>query len=150
MLPLTRYNSVFLDTSPFIYYIEEDARYLSLVDRIFGRIAEGYLEGISSCITLLEVLVKPLEKADSGMAEKYRNFLLHSENFNLFPLDEYIAQEAARMKAEYRVKTPDAIQLATAHLKGAELFITNDKGLPRNIREIEIFFLEDHIEDKLH
>ncbi len=145
MLSLTRYNSVFLDTSPFIYYIEEDTRYLSLVDTIFDKIAGGYLVGISSCITLLEVLVKPLEKDDSGMAEKYKNFLLHSENFNLFPLDEDIAEEAAHVKAKYKVKTPDAIQLATAHLKGAELFITNDKDLPRHISEIEILFLEDHI-----
>lgn len=146
MLSLAGYNSVFLDTPSFIYYIEEDARYLSLVDTIFERIAEGYIIGISSFITLLEVLVKPLEKGDSATAQEYRDFLLNSENLNLFPLDEDVAQEAAYMRARYKVKTPDAIQLATAHLKGAEVFITNDKDdIPQNIQEIKVIFLKDHI-----
>ncbi len=144
MLSLGGYEYVFLDTPTFIYYIEEDIRYLSVVDTIFGRVAEGYLTGISSFITLIEVLIKPLKGGDSSLAEKYRDFLLNSANLDLFPLDVDIALKAASLRTRYNVKTPDAIQLATAQLKGAELFITNDKHLPKCINAMKVLLLSDY------
>ncbi len=40
---------------------------------------------------------------------------------------------AARMRALYGLKTPDALQAATAVRSGATAFITNDAGLKRMI-----------------
>jgi predicted nucleic acid-binding protein len=40
-----------------------------------------------------------------------------------------IAQEAARLRATYNLRTPDAIQLATAIHAGATTFLTNDERL---------------------
>jgi predicted nucleic acid-binding protein len=41
-----------------------------------------------------------------------------------------IADRAARLRAEYRLATPDAIHIATAIESGATLFVTNDSELP--------------------
>lgn len=50
---------LFLDTAPLIYYVEENRRYLPLVDVIFDRIFEEQLIGITSPISLAECLARP-------------------------------------------------------------------------------------------
>jgi hypothetical protein len=48
-----------LDTAPIIYYIEAHPRYEALVEHIFDLIAGGSFTGVTSAITLTEVLVQP-------------------------------------------------------------------------------------------
>ena len=43
-----------LDSSIFIYYIEENPQYLPLVDPIFDALIEGRLEAVTCALTLLE------------------------------------------------------------------------------------------------
>jgi predicted nucleic acid-binding protein len=49
-----------VDTAPIIYFIEENPKYLTLMDEVFERIATGSLTAITSAITLTEVLTHPL------------------------------------------------------------------------------------------
>jgi predicted nucleic acid-binding protein len=55
---------------------------------------------------------------------------LRSPSLAALPLGEEIAEEAARLRASHGIKTPDAIQLATAKAAGATWFLTNDGDLP--------------------
>ncbi len=55
---------------------------------------------------------------------------MRSASLTALPLTEEIAEEAARLRALHGVKTPDAIQFATAKLAGASWFLTNDGSLP--------------------
>ena len=55
--------------------------------------------------------------------------LLNSRNLRTVALSPAIAAEAARIRADYQIKTPDAIQLATAKEGGATSFLTNDGAL---------------------
>ena len=50
------------DTSPVIYFIEANPRYDALVTEIFQRVSGGISEGITSVITLTEVLIHPLRR----------------------------------------------------------------------------------------
>lgn len=122
---------VFLDTSPIIYFIQEDQKYLHLVDPLFQAIGEGRLEGYSSIITLVEVLTKPLKENRKELAGQYREVLNKASNFVMFSVDERTAERAAQLRAAHGLKTPDAIQAATALLNGAEAFVTNDGDLRR-------------------
>jgi predicted nucleic acid-binding protein len=56
-------------------------------------------------------------------------------------LSAAIAAEAARIRAEFQMKTPDAIQLATAKEGGATSFLTNDGELA-SIPGLRLIFLE--------
>lgn len=53
-----------------------------------------------------------------------------------------IAQKAAEIRANYNVRTPDAIQLATALQGGATFFLTNDLPL-RKFPEIKVVVVDD-------
>jgi len=78
------------------------------------------------------------------VVEKYRQFLLNSSNFITYSIDPIIAQKSAELRAQYGIKTPDAIQLAVGIENDRTLFVTNDRGL-KKIKEIEVIVLEEYL-----
>jgi predicted nucleic acid-binding protein len=132
------------DTCALIYFIEDNEAFRHLVRPIFSAISSGEKRGVSSTITLLEVLVKPLQMGKQTIAEKYRDILLSSASVILHPVDDEVAEEAAKIRADYGFKTPDAIQLAVAKLKGADLFLTNDDDL-KDFDGLPVVVLKDHL-----
>ena len=119
------------DTSPVIYFVEAHPKYDALVTAIFQRVADGRIIGIGSVITLSEVLVQPILQNNANLRQSYRELLLHSDNFELFFINPAIAESAADLRARYRLRTPDALQIATALAAGCEAFLTNDAALKR-------------------
>ena len=137
---------VFLDSMALIYFIENNATYLPQLLPVFERVDRGLITGLSSYITLLEVLVQPIRKQQADIARKYRETLTRGPNFTLFPVEESVAEKSAEIRARYNFRTPDAIQLATAELRGAECFITNDSQLKR-FNGVEVLVLDDFIQN---
>jgi len=131
-----------LDTAPLIYFIEQNPTYREVVDPFFESLAEGRFRAVTSVVTLLEVLVHPLRHGDEALAQQYRNILLNAEGLTTFYLSETIAEEAARLRASYHVRTPDAIQMATAAHLGAAFFLTHDMHLP-SVPGLRMLFLSD-------
>jgi hypothetical protein len=60
---LQRVTTVFLDTAPVIYYVEQNPHYIDLVDAVYNRIDRGELRALTSPVTLAECLVSPLRLA---------------------------------------------------------------------------------------
>jgi predicted nucleic acid-binding protein len=119
-----------LDTAPLIYFVEEHPLYLPLVDPFFEAMARGDVHVVTSTVTLTEVLVHPYQQGNRLLASQYSDILLHAKNLKTVPVSAEIASEAARFRSNYALKTPDAIQLATAQLAGAFTLLTNDGDLP--------------------
>ena len=97
------------DTAPIIYYVEQSPRYFAVVDRIFHLVASGQLVAATSVITLAEVLVHPYRQGNQRLADEYKAFLLHSDDFRTMSIDDAAADQAARLRAKYQLLTPDAI-----------------------------------------
>lgn len=55
-------------------------------------------------------------------------------------MDKDIATLAAKLRAKYKIKTPDAIFIATGIAEKAEIFITNDTRL-KIVNEIGIIII---------
>jgi predicted nucleic acid-binding protein len=89
----------------------------------------GDVQVVTSTLTLSEVLVHPYRDGNRTLADRYFQILLQARNLKTIALSPEIAAEAARLRADYRLKTPDAIQLATAKEAGATAFLTNDAVL---------------------
>lgn len=111
-----------LDTSPLIYYIERHPKYINILRPLFSEISSKNLIGFTSTISLLEVMVLPLRKGDIALAEKYREIMLYSENFTVYEVSNDISELAARIRARYEIRTPDALQIATGVFKKADIF----------------------------
>ena len=119
-----------LDTAPLIYYIEEHSTYLPQIDPFFEAIARGEVRVVTSTVTLLEVLVQPLRQGNLSVVERYRRILLDVAGLRTVAVTTAVAEEAARLRATYRLSPPDAFQLATAITEGATAILTNDLRLP--------------------
>lgn len=139
---LSNVDFVGLDTSPFIYFVEQNQLYVDVMREIFRRITNGEFKAASSVISLTEVLVQPLRQGDQKLADDYRDLLFNGVNFQLFPLTAKIAETAAELRAGYNLRTPDALQVATALENGCDAFLCNDSDLKR-LTEIKILILDE-------
>ncbi len=131
-----------LDTPPFIYLIERNPTYLNLVREVFRRITSGTFTGHSSVITLTEVLTQPYRVGNAALAQRYQRFLLRSRNFSLDLVTADIAEQAADLRARYGLRTPDALQVATALAAGCAALLTNDARLQR-VTELRVLVLDE-------
>ena len=122
---------VFWDTNLFIYYLEDRGARADQVERIRERMIERKDQLVTSCLTLGEVLVKPLKDQRPDLVAAYERVL--TENAQLIPFDKAVAAQYAAIRHDRQIKAPDAIQLACAAHAGVDLFITNDDRLSRAI-----------------
>lgn len=131
-----------LDTAPIIYFVEAHPRYDAVITEVFRRIADGAIIGVTSVITLTEVLVHPIRQGRRELQHEYRDLLLQSANFEIVPLDVATAERAADLRARYNVRTPDALQLAAALAVGCDAFLTNDASLKR-VTELKVLVMDE-------
>lgn len=131
-----------LDTMIFIYHFEKNKKYFPLTTSILNSIESGKVKALTSIVSLIEILTGALKLKDKSLAEQYRLTLTSFPNLQLLDLDQKIGSKAAELRANYDLKTPDAIQVATAMVSKADSFITNDDGL-KIVKEIEIVLLKE-------
>ena len=102
--------------------------------------------GVASELTLLELTVRPLQLGRQDVADEYELLLESlSESEKSAPVTREILLQAAGLRARHRLRTPDAIQVATGVQRGATLAITNDDAW-RTLPVIETVILSDLIE----
>jgi predicted nucleic acid-binding protein len=137
-----RHQRILIDTSVWIYHFELNSAFGAAADYIIEQLEAGKFRGIASELTLLELIVKPLQLGRQDAADDYETLLSYFPNLELEPISRAILLEAAALRARYRLRTADAIQLATAFNSGASLAITNDEAWKR-IPGIETLLLTD-------
>ena len=132
---------VYLDANPIIYTVEKHPVYGPLLVPLWQAAQAQTIEAVSSDLALMETLVGPLKRGDGALETAYEQALLGTE-MRLLPITQAILREAARLRATTRLKTPDALHLATAQLAGCALFVTNDGGF-RGVASLPIVILDD-------
>lgn len=128
---LRRHRLVALDTSVFIYQIEANHRYLRLTDHIFFWLEQARGQGVTSTVTMTELLVQPYREFDERRVHVFFGLPSTFPNLQWVAPTLEIADLAARIRATYGLRTPDALQAATAVHARATGFITNDAVFER-------------------
>ena len=121
-------KKAFLDTNLFIYLIEENELYLKKVHKLLLFLDENGYEVITSTLTLGEILTKPYKDKRLDLVKSYKEFF---QDMELVELNSEIASLFAEIRATYSIKTPDAVQLASAVYAEADIFVSNDDRLSR-------------------
>lgn len=135
-------QAVGLDTAPLIYFIEQNPTYLEMTRLFFRAVARGEFRVVTSVVTLLEVLIYPLRRGDTTLAQRYRNILLNSQGLRTVQVSREVAEAAAQLRAVHNLQSLDAIQMATAIREGASFFLTNDARLP-SLPGLEVLVLDE-------
>lgn len=138
---LRRHRRIALDTSVFIYQVEANARYLPFTDRVFSWLEQPDSQAVTSTITMTQLLAAPYRGGDEQRADAFYGLLSTYPNLDWIAPDLEIADLAARLRAAHRLRTPDALQAATAVQSGASGIITNDPAFER-VRSFETLVLD--------
>jgi predicted nucleic acid-binding protein len=123
-------GAVALDTQIFTYLIEEERRFLPLVKPLFEAIDRGDLVGVTSGLSLMEVLVVPYRSGNSALADRYEALLTNSRGLRFIEIDRRLLKAAAQLRATFKLKPPDAIQVTAALVGDCNSFLTNDRRIP--------------------
>ncbi len=138
---LQAHRRIGLDTSPFIYQLEGHAKYGPAVAPLFAWL-ERHGAAFTSPVTMTELLVQPYRADDVDRVNLIYALTSTYPRLEWIPMSLAIADEAARLRARYRLRTPDAIQMATALSAGATGFVANDAAF-RRVTEIDVLLIDD-------
>ena len=142
---MTDYKKVFVDTAPFIYFIEKDNNNPQYYEKVKKFLKDGYdndKKFVSSVITMEEYFVFPYRNQEYSLIDMF-NRLVDTTNMEIVEINQEIAKKAAQIRADYKgFKAMDALQLAVACLSACDLFLTNDKQL-KQFKEIECVTVDE-------
>ena len=104
-------GSVYVEANTVIYAVEKVEPYKSLLDPLWIAAGSGQVTIVTSELTRLEVLAKPLRDGNAALEKLFRAFLSATE-VSLIPATLAIWEHAARLRG-LGLKTPDALHAAT-------------------------------------
>ena len=112
---------IYLDSCVLIYLVQRDPVY---GDRILQAIAENPDAKFAiSPLVELECLVKPLKDQDSVLETNFRRTF---QSMVSVPVTAQSFENAARLRAQFGLRTPDALHLAIARQAECLALWTND------------------------
>ena len=82
------------------------------------------------------------------MTAALQDYQLHPTRFpnlRIVPLDVALARETALVLGETGLRTPDAVQVAAAHLAGADAIVTNDRRWAGRVVAPAVVVLEEYV-----
>ncbi len=144
VLTLPASGTVYLDANCFVYSIERIDPFRSVLDTLWLTVSAGHVKVVTSELTLLEVLVKPLKVGDATTATLFRTVLKHTPDVQMLPITQSVLEAAANLRATLGLKTPAALHVATALLNSSMLFVTNDSAF-RRVTDLNVTVLSELI-----
>jgi predicted nucleic acid-binding protein len=137
---LARHRTIAIDTNIFISVFAREPlgeRVVPIIDAVANKRTHEF---IASVLSFAECAVLPYREGNWAALDQIK-LMFQMPNLTVCPMDEEVAEEAARVRAVYNFKMPDAIIAATAIVHGADVLLTNDRLLA-GIKEIPVSLLE--------
>ncbi len=143
---ISGHRLLMLDKMVLSYHLSDHPRYASLSTVVLETIEAGKVTGLTTTITLAELLTVPAQGNDRQAMQEYELYLTHFPNLRIVSLDIALAREAALVRAATRLRMPDAIQVAAARLCGADAIVTNDHRWVRRVTQPALVLLDDYLD----
>jgi predicted nucleic acid-binding protein len=105
---------IYLDTNAIIYFAEAHETFGPPINAIVSAASKGLLTIVTSELSLAEALVLPMKLGHKRLVDDYERLLTSRPSFEVWPVSRAILIGCARMRATQKLKTPDAIHVATA------------------------------------
>lgn len=133
---------VFLDSSALIYYFEGAPAYRQAVIAELEKIklTDAAARVAISRLGVMECRVKPLREGEAALLAQYEAFFAQVQ---IVELEASVVTRATDIRATTALKTPDALQAASALSLGSDcIFLTGDAGFARvpglNVRQLAV------------
>lgn len=134
-----------LDTSVLVAHFESSEKVSPLARIVLTDfLGGGRNEGVVSTLSVGEAMVRP---ARLGIAREVAFDIMDMPGLGIRSVDFLVGAEAARIRAESKLRMPDAVVIATGVLTSARVLVTNDRRLaaavPQVAPEMQVVLLSD-------
>lgn len=135
-------NRIYIDTNIWIYALEGYSEFRADLMQFFEQIQTGALMGITSELTLAELLVKPCRGGNLEQQALYKKAIANRQNVWVVPVFRDLLIDAATIRGSTQLKLPDAIHAATALRSECTTFLTNDRQFQK-LTDIPIVLISE-------
>jgi predicted nucleic acid-binding protein len=125
---VARHRRIAIDSNVLIYLLDGDPVRADTAAALVDAVATGRVEGVLASVGLLETLVGPARLGD-GVAFEQAAATIRDLGFAIAPLTSETAVDAAWIRGQAGMSTPDAAHIACARAAGATAFVTNDRRI---------------------
>lgn len=122
---------MFLDSNVVIYRFEGTRELQLQAAGAIDHLAQQHPQATLavSRLTRMECLVKPMATSDEALLARYETYFA---KVRIVELDAAVVEQATRLRARYRLKTPDALVATSAlALPQPLIFVTADTAFSR-------------------
>jgi len=127
---------IYLDSCLVIYLVERNASFYPLIANAMRQKPADVV--CISPLVQLECLIGPMRRGDPVLEQRFRKFF---QTATSLPIPEDVFQKATLLRAHHRLKTPDALHLATAIHHACDEFWTNDDRLSKAAGSMSVYTL---------
>ena len=130
----------YLDANLYIYLFEGVPAYRRLMADLVAEIDQQDISVIASELTLVEILPSPVREGQRRLVASYLDLMQRTPRFTLVQVDRRVVERAVQLRADLRLRSMDALHLATALVHSCDTFLTNDERLaaPDDIRLVTL------------
>lgn len=122
---------VHVDAGVIGHHLVADPQYLSLTRELFEALRSGRAKAQVSSMSVYQVLAEAYRRGHDAEAREIAKILTVHPGLSIVPVTPEIATQAAEVKAQLGGSTERAMQIATALIGGADLYVTEHTTLRR-------------------
>lgn len=138
-----------VDTSVWIYHLEDIRPYSDLTLHMFSEAVAGARELMLSAISLAEILVGPWRKGETDQAGRIEGVLKAIPGVSPADLTWTAASMGARIRGQTDLPLPDALIIASALEREVQLLVTNDAEWGRVKRlPCRVLILDNYLRER--
>ena len=98
---MTDFKKVFIDTAPFIYFLENSSRYMESIGKFFTKCTKENIQIVTSTLTIEEYLVLPYSNGKVEYVDNFKRFIEYM-NIEVVDIDSNIAEQGAKIRGQYK------------------------------------------------
>ena len=133
---------IFLDTNIFLAILNREDNW-QLAEKLLLDVHNGKHTGYTSVICVSEILSGFYAENESEKGEMFLTDMKAINNLTITDVDITIAKEAAKIRAKYKIKLPDAMIASSCNIHKCKL-ITQDEDFKR-VKEIDVKSISEAI-----
>ena len=135
-------SRVYLDTNLYIYLFEGVEPYRQLMTELSAEIDQRDIAVIASELIFTELLPRPVREGRRDLVADYLELVQRTPRITLVPVDRRVILRSVHLRADFGLRSMDALHVATALVHGCKTFITNDERLHAG-RQIRVLTLRE-------
>ena len=132
----------YLDANLYIYAFEGIETHRKRMAELLAAIDRQQATVIASELLFTEILPRPMKDGRHDLIERYLDLFRGTSRIHLVPVDRSVILRSVHLRADFGLRSMDALHLATALVHDCESFVTNDRRLAR-VDGVRVLVLDD-------